>query len=229
MGRPELGRDDRLVGAARPVPLATLLMDAVAEAEALGRGVTYDVRVTPPGLVVTADPARLHQLVANLLDNASRHSPSGGSVVVRAEVAGQRYRIEVRDSGPGIPAADRERVFEPFGTLAASAGTGSTGLVVLGIAFVVLGGITVIAIQLWNRVFRMGRTGQSLGKRVMGIRLVEEYSGQPMGAGMCFVREIAHALDGFFYLGYLWPLWDPKRQTFADKILSTVVVQAPKS
>ncbi|WGY02064.1 DUF4173 domain-containing protein [Nocardioides sp. QY071] len=114
--------------AARPVPLATLLMDAVAEAEALGRGVTYDVRVTPPGLVVTADPARLHQLVANLLDNASRHSPSGGSVVVRAEVAGQRYRIEVRDSGPGIPAADRERVFEPFGTLAASAGTGSTGL-----------------------------------------------------------------------------------------------------
>lgn len=114
--------------AARSVPLATLLMDAVAEAEALGRGVTYDVRVTPPGLVVTADPARLHQLVANLLDNASRHSPAGAAVVVRAEVAGQGYRIEVRDSGPGIPAADRERVFEPFGTLAASAGTGSTGL-----------------------------------------------------------------------------------------------------
>lgn len=114
--------------AARAVPLASLLTDAVAAAEALGRGVTYDVHVEPSGLVVTADPARLHQLVANLLDNASRHSPSGGVVVVRAEVAGERYRIEVRDSGPGVPAADRERVFEPFGTLAASGGTGGTGL-----------------------------------------------------------------------------------------------------
>lgn len=114
--------------AARAVPLTELLADAVAEAEALGRGVTYDVRVTPSELVVTADPARLHQLVANLLDNASRHSPSGGTVSVRAEVAGERYRIEVRDSGPGVPAADRERVFEPFGTLAASGGTGGTGL-----------------------------------------------------------------------------------------------------
>ncbi|GAA4083998.1 DUF4153 domain-containing protein [Nocardioides kongjuensis] len=114
--------------AARAVPLAQLLRDAVAEAQALGRGVTYDVRVAPPDLVVTADPARLHQLVANLLDNASRHSPAGGTVVVRAEVAGERYRIEVRDSGAGVPAADRERVFEPFGTLAASAGTGGTGL-----------------------------------------------------------------------------------------------------
>ncbi|MBM7517663.1 DUF4153 domain-containing protein [Nocardioides nitrophenolicus] len=114
--------------AARGVPLAELLTDAVAEAEALGRRVTYDLRVTPPDLVVTADPARLHQLVANLLDNASRHSPAGGTVEVRAEAAGDRYRIEVRDSGPGVPAADRERVFEPFGTLAASGGTGGTGL-----------------------------------------------------------------------------------------------------
>ena len=39
---------------------------------------------------------------------------------------------------------------------------------------------------------------------------------------MAFVRDITHIVDGFFYLGYLWPLWDPKRQTFADKICSTV-------
>ena len=59
----------------------------------------------------------------------------------------------------------------------------------------------------------------------MGIKLVEERTGQPIGAGMCFVRDLAHILDGFFYLGYLWPLWDNKRQTFADKILTTVVVE----
>lgn len=115
------------------------------------------------------------------------------------------------------------------GTYASTTESANTGLMVLGIAFVGLGAITVIAIQLWNRVFRMGRTGQSVGKKVMGIRLVEEHTGRPMGAGMCFVREIAHTLDQFFYLGYLWPLWDPKRQTFADKILSTVVVEVPKS
>jgi uncharacterized RDD family membrane protein YckC len=63
----------------------------------------------------------------------------------------------------------------------------------------------------------------------MGIKLVDERTGQPIGPGMSFVRDLAHTLDGFFYLGYLWPLWDDKRQTFADKILSTVVVEAPKS
>jgi len=108
----------------RPVRLAELLGRAVAEARTLGRDVEYDVRLTPPDLVVTADPARLLQLVANLLDNASRHSPSGGTVVVTAERAGAGYRLEVRDDGPGIPPEERERVFEPFGTLR---GIGTSG------------------------------------------------------------------------------------------------------
>ena len=43
-------------------------------------------------------------------------------------------------------------------------------------------------------------------------------------AGMALVRDLAHIVDGFFYLGYLWPLWDATRQTFADKICSTVVL-----
>jgi signal transduction histidine kinase len=117
-----------------PVPVGPLLEAAVAEARVLGRQVEYDVRVGPDDLEVHADPARLRQLVANLLDNASRHSPAGGTVLVSAERAGQRWRLEVHDQGPGIAAADRERVFEPFGTLravdasGASGNTGSTGL-----------------------------------------------------------------------------------------------------
>ncbi|MGH1563172.1 DUF4153 domain-containing protein [Mumia sp. DW29H23] len=111
-----------------PVPLAPLLADAVAEARVLGRAVTYDVRVEPPDLVVRADPARLRQLAANLLDNASRHSPAGGTVLVTATRAGERYRLEVHDQGPGVAAEDRERVFEPFGTLRANEGGGGTGL-----------------------------------------------------------------------------------------------------
>ena len=110
-----------------PVTLAPLLEEAAAEARALGRGVRFTV-AAPAELVVRADPARLRQLVANLLDNASRHSPSGGTVLLRAEGRWTHYRIEVHDDGPGISPADRERVFEPFGTLADAAGGGGTGL-----------------------------------------------------------------------------------------------------
>ncbi len=42
---------------------------------------------------------------------------------------------------------------------------------------------------------------------------------------MALVRDLVHIVDGFFYLGYLWPLWDAKKQTFADKILTTLVVK----
>jgi len=111
-----------------PVPIGPLLDDAVAEARVLGRAVVYDVRVHPTDLVVEADPARLRQLVANLLDNASRHSPAGGTVVVTAGRIGDRFRLEVHDQGPGIGAEDRERAFEPFGTLSATEGSGGTGL-----------------------------------------------------------------------------------------------------
>ncbi|WP_296601918.1 DUF4153 domain-containing protein [Nocardioides sp.] len=112
-----------------PVAVATLLDDAVAEVGMLARPVTYDVSVEPADLVLHADPARLHQLVANLLDNASRHSPAGGVVRVTAERDGERLRLEVHDQGPGVGPDDRLRVFEPFGTLAAAGDSGGgTGL-----------------------------------------------------------------------------------------------------
>ncbi|MCW2849393.1 MAG: histidine kinase [Marmoricola sp.] len=109
------------------VPVAELAALAVAEARATMRQVGFDVRVEPPELVVEADPSRLHQLLANLLDNAARHSPSGGTVRVWAGEVDGRVRIEVSDEGPGIVPQDRERVFERFGTLQDPQG-GGTGL-----------------------------------------------------------------------------------------------------
>lgn len=106
-------------------------------------------------------------------------------------------------------------------------GATDTGQVGAGIALVVLGVALSIGISVWNRAFRQGRTGQSIGKKVLGMRLVREADGRPMGAGMSFVRDIAHTLDsclGYFPLGYLWPLWDDRKQTWADKLTSTVVV-----
>jgi uncharacterized RDD family membrane protein YckC len=79
----------------------------------------------------------------------------------------------------------------------------------------------------YNRWYQAGRTGQSWGKRALGITLLSEQTGQPIGAGMAFVRDICHFVDGIIcYIGFLFPLWDAKRQTLADKIMRTVVVPA---
>lgn len=82
-----------------------------------------------------------------------------------------------------------------------------------------------VALWVWNIGLLGGRTGSTLGKRALGTRLVLTTTGQPVGVGMALLRDLLHVLDGFFYLGYLWPLWDARRQTFADKIVSSAVVK----
>lgn len=84
--------------------------------------------------------------------------------------------------------------------------------------------ILYLGLWVWNRLIRQGKTGQSIGKKVLNIRLVGRVTGEPVGAGVALLREICHVVDGFFYLGYLWPLWDRERQTFSDKIVGTYVV-----
>jgi uncharacterized RDD family membrane protein YckC len=81
-----------------------------------------------------------------------------------------------------------------------------------------------IAWMIYNQVLQ-GQSGQSYGKKIAGTKLVSASTGQPIGAGMAVVRWITHILDGIpCYVGYLWPIWDSKRQTFADKIIGTYVV-----
>jgi uncharacterized RDD family membrane protein YckC len=104
----------------------------------------------------------------------------------------------------------------------------STDVSNAAIGFLVLGIAISLAFFLYNTVVRQGRTGYSFGKTVVGIRLVKESTGQPMGALLCFVRQIAHYIDTFVcYLGWLWPLWDARNQTLADKIMGTVVIIQP--
>jgi uncharacterized RDD family membrane protein YckC len=96
----------------------------------------------------------------------------------------------------------------------------------IGLVLMFIGVALSIAYYVWNYCIKQGRTGYTIGKGVLGIKLIKQDTGQPMGAGLSFVRQIAHILDALpCYLGYLWPLWDAKRQTFADKIMNTVVIE----
>jgi len=91
--------------------------------------------VGDPATVVRADPRRMARVVANLVRNAETHGR--GLAAVRAVVAGDRLRIEVEDRGAGVPAEDRERIFERFYRRSTEAGDrGSGGGVGLGLALV---------------------------------------------------------------------------------------------
>jgi uncharacterized RDD family membrane protein YckC len=97
--------------------------------------------------------------------------------------------------------------------------TGST-------AFIFLVLLVSLGWSIYNRWY-MGGQGQSLGKKVLGLMLVSEETGQPIGTLNAFLRDICHIVDGIIcYVGFLFPLWDAKRQTLADKIMKTVVIPA---
>jgi uncharacterized RDD family membrane protein YckC len=88
-----------------------------------------------------------------------------------------------------------------------------------------LGTLAGLAYLLWNYGYRQGTTGSSLGKSVMKVKVVSETTGEPIGFGMSVVRQLAHIVDAIIcYIGFLFPLWDAKRQTLADKIMTTVVL-----
>ena len=100
-----------------------------------------------------------------------------------------------------------------------SGGISAGGGALLGLAY-----LGSFVLWIYNRAILQGRTGQSWGKKALNLRLVRMADGQPLGGLMCFVRDIVHVLDGICLIGYLWPLWDARRQTFADKIMNSVVL-----
>ncbi len=92
-----------------------------------------------------------------------------------------------------------------------------------GAALMFVGWLAAFGFGIWNYGYRQGVTGSSIGKSVMKFKVVSETTGQPIGFGMSIVRQLAHIIDGIIlFIGYLFPLWDEKRQTLADKIMTTV-------
>ena len=72
-----------------------------------------------------------------------------------------------------------------------------------------------------------GPTGQTLGKRALGIRVYDLRQGGPIGYGRAFIRYLGRIVSGLvILLGYLWMLWDGEKQTWHDKFAGSVVVPA---
>jgi PAS domain S-box-containing protein len=101
----------------RPVVLSALIESAVAATRPFAEtfSVSFELRQQTPGAVVEADPDRLTQVLANLLSNAAKFSPSGSVVAIAVERRPDRIvRVSVVDRGPGIPDAFRAKIFQKF-------------------------------------------------------------------------------------------------------------------
>lgn len=82
-----------------------------------------------------------------------------------------------------------------------------------------------LAFCLWNWGCRQGKTGSSVGKSLLKFKVVSEKTWQPIGFAQSTARLLVHFfVDLFLCIGFLWPLWDSRRQTFADKIVGTICV-----
>ncbi|MFI1352528.1 sensor histidine kinase [Streptomyces sp. NPDC020898] len=127
----------------KPVRVDELLGHVASAHQGLAEkaGVTLTVAAPPPGAprlpLLDADPVRLRQTVSNLLSNAVRHTPAGGTVTLRSYVtaSGDELAVEVSDTGSGIPAGDLPYVFDRFWRAEKSRNR-STGGSGLGLAIV---------------------------------------------------------------------------------------------
>ena len=112
------------------IDLGSLVSELVAERvpQSLDAGVEIHVDRPDDLVAIRGDDVLVGELVANLIDNAIRYNHRGGSVIARIEPGDKVVRLEVEDTGPGIPPEQRERVFERFYRIPSSDGITGSGL-----------------------------------------------------------------------------------------------------
>lgn len=120
-------------------PEVVAVNDAIARARALVRvqvneaGLSLQVQECDAGTSVLADSGKLQQILLNLLTNAVKFTPPGGSILVGCSAGDGRVRITVRDTGVGIPEADLPRIFSPFVQLGNAGSPAATASSTLGV------------------------------------------------------------------------------------------------
>jgi uncharacterized RDD family membrane protein YckC len=104
------------------------------------------------------------------------------------------------------------------------AGDWNPGMLAAGIVVGLLGYLFVYGFAIWQ----LHRTGQTFGRRIVGVKVIDEITGLPPSLGKAIGRTLfAHFISAqILYIGYLWMLWDDKRQTLHDKVAGTHVIDA---
>jgi signal transduction histidine kinase len=111
-----------------PLEVAPLVRDAFRAARFIREGVELRLGEMAEGAWVAGDADRLKQVLLILLDNALKYTPVGGRVGLEARVSGPRVVLCVSDTGPGVPAAERTRIFDRFYRADVARGRGGAGL-----------------------------------------------------------------------------------------------------
>jgi len=95
--------------------------------------------------------------------------------------------------------------------------------ILLGGWLIVLGLILVVAVY----VRALGATGQTWGRRLVGVKVVDRMTGEPVGIGHALGRQLFACFIStqIFGLGYLWMLWDDRRQTWHDSVVGSIVIE----
>jgi uncharacterized RDD family membrane protein YckC len=97
----------------------------------------------------------------------------------------------------------------------------SEDLAIVGYFIMIVAGIAYYV------YFEGGPTGQTIGKKALGIRVYDLKQGGPIGYGRAFIRYLGRIVSGaVLLLGYLWSIWDSEKQTWHDKFAGSVVVPA---
>jgi PAS domain S-box-containing protein len=165
-----------------PTDVSALVTEAVRTVETAlgGNGHRFEAEVSETPLDAEADREKLRQVLAILLDNAVRYSPSGGRVLVAAERRGDAVEVRVEDEGIGIPVAEIEHIFRKFYRGEAGSrliGTGNTGL---GL-FIAEGLVTAMGGRIW--VDSSEGTGSVFGVELPAARTEPGLVGVEAGGG----------------------------------------------
>jgi uncharacterized RDD family membrane protein YckC len=102
-------------------------------------------------------------------------------------------------------------------------GAPDAGMIALGIALM-LAGLGLVFVLYFRA---LGHRGQTWGARIVGVKVIGESTGEPLGIGKAIGRQLFawYISAPIFYLGYLWAAWDDRTQTWQDKIIKSVVIK----
>lgn len=102
-------------------------------------------------------------------------------------------------------------------------GTGDSVLLALGLLVMLLGTLLALAFELWNQAYRVSRTGQSLGRQLFGLRVVDARTGGRLTFGRALLKALVSSFAGL--ISAVWMLFDDEGRTLSDKVADAAVLR----